>query len=65
MKCAIQINLTLTLTFDFEPASLAGDDSVQRVAGNVQYSQEFVHCSPLCHCHQRVQLCANQRAGPP
>ena len=42
-----------------EPAPPAADDSVQRVAGIVQNAPQFVESSPLCHCHQRVQLHAD------
>ena len=48
-----------------EQASLVADNSVQRMADIVQISQQFVRCSPLCRCHQRVRLHADHRAGPP
>ena len=47
-----------------ERALLVADQSVQRMADIVQNIQQFVGCSPLCHCH-RVQLHADHRAGPP
>ena len=46
------------------PAPPAADDSVQRVVDIVHDAQQFVEGSPLCHCHQRVQLHADHRAGP-
>ena len=48
-----------------ERAPLIADNSVPRMADIVQNSQQFVDCSPLCHCHQRVQLLADHRAGLP
>ena len=38
--------------------------SVQRVVGIVHDALQFVEGSPLCHCHQRVRLHADHRAGP-
>ncbi|KAI3375810.1 hypothetical protein L3Q82_004092 [Scortum barcoo] len=48
-----------------EQAPLVADDGVQRVAGIVHNIQEFVQSPRLCHRHQRVQLRADHRAGPP
>ncbi|KAI3356662.1 hypothetical protein L3Q82_003303 [Scortum barcoo] len=48
-----------------EQAPLVADDGVQRVAGIVHNIQQFVQSPRLCHRHQRVQLCADHRAGPP
>ncbi|KAI3352258.1 hypothetical protein L3Q82_005243 [Scortum barcoo] len=48
-----------------EQAPLVADDGVQRVAGIVHNIQQFVQSPRLCHRHQRVQLRADHRAGPP
>lgn len=41
------------------------NDCVQRVVGFVPNIQQFVECPHLCHHHQRVQLHADHRSGPP
>ena len=42
-----------------EHSPLPDEGVVQRVVGVVQYGQKFLKSPSLCHCHQRVQLCAH------
>ena len=42
-----------------ENTPLPDEGVAQRVVGVVQYGQQFVLGPSLCHCHQRVQLCAH------
>lgn len=44
---------------------LLADDCVQRLAAIVQNVQQFGECPHLCLLHQRVQLRADHRSGPP
>ena len=48
-----------------EHTPLPGEGVVQRVVGVVQYGQQFVQGPSFCHCHQRVQLCAQYWASSP